>query len=647
MIAAALLLSLLAQDTVPSLPARARAMLATFPTPREGEVMVTTRFSTDSAWIGQQVELLTAAWFPEELRARLRRSPTLTAPPLSGLWSVQSQILPVLAGTRRVGRQNYAVYVQYQILFPLTAGRVEVPAAELGYSVPTSSSFFAPEDRKSVASRPVHLIVRPLPAALVGAVGSGPTASGLRVTWFGPATPMRVGVPALLELAIAGTGNLALWPAPDIAWPAGLRVYPEQTTESYHTANGIVAGEKRFRFTVVVDSAGIYTLPRVRYPYFDPATVTANAAEATPFPLPVLPAARGAPRPDPPMVGDAPGTPLSATLVRQGWPALLLLAVFPLLVVAWRRRRRREAVPAPAARDPERELRALLREPADAGPERVAAALRHRGVPRADAEQLHRWLVAIARRRYGPVTGEAPAPPAIVADVLRRLRGHGIGVLLLLLLVHRVDGQANAAAERFRGGDYPGAEQRYAAIVEAQPAAAAAWRDLGSSRWMQGDDAGAATAWLHAFALSPRDRLLHEVWDRDTSIPAEVRALAPVIPLSRDELWLLALAVWLAAWVLLATHRVRLGQGFAAAALLVGALATLRWYQESRPLALLRESAAYRVSPIPTAPELGSVAGWSLVEIAAHRGGWVLAVMPDGHRGWLPASEVAPLAPLD
>ena len=425
MIAAAMLLALVAQDPAPTFPVSARAMLATFPLPREGAVMVTTRFSKDSVWIGEQVELLTAAWFPEELRSRLRRSPTLSAPSLSGLWSIQSQNLPVLAETRRVGRQVYAIYVQYQTLFPLGAGRVNSPPAVLNYSVPTSASFFAPEDRKSVLSRTAMLVVRPIPPDLAAAVGNGPTARGLRVTWLGPANPLRVGVPSTVELLISGTGNIALWPAPEVEWPEGLRVYPERTTERAGRARGQLGGEKHFRFTVVSDSAGIYSLPRVRYPYFDPAAVTAIVAQASPFPLPVLPPVKGAQRPTPPIVTGVSGVPLASQVVDKAWPLLVLIALAPPAWLFWRQHRPRHRRTAPRARDPESDLRALLNDPADAGPERVAAALRHRGVPRNDAEQLHRWLVAVARRRYGPFGGELPVAPAIITTVLRRLRRGG------------------------------------------------------------------------------------------------------------------------------------------------------------------------------------------------------------------------------
>jgi len=146
-IAVALFLTLVAQDTAPELSPRARAMLSRFAPPRSGEVSIATRFSSDTAWLGEQVELVTAAWFPRELRNRLRRTPTLRSPSLSGLWSVQSDRSPSLVASRMVGREIYDLFVAHQTLFPLGPGVIESPPASLSYAVPASTSYFAPEKR--------------------------------------------------------------------------------------------------------------------------------------------------------------------------------------------------------------------------------------------------------------------------------------------------------------------------------------------------------------------------------------------------------------------------------------------------------------------------------------------------------------------
>ena len=116
------------QDTI-GLSPRARAMLDRFAPPTSGEVAVSIRFSESNVWVGEQVELVTAAWFPRDLRERLRRTPALRAPALRGLWSAPNTSGPMHAETRRINGRVYDLFIAHQILFPIEAGPIEAPPA--------------------------------------------------------------------------------------------------------------------------------------------------------------------------------------------------------------------------------------------------------------------------------------------------------------------------------------------------------------------------------------------------------------------------------------------------------------------------------------------------------------------------------------
>lgn len=647
-LALALLAVLAVQDTA-GLSPRARAMLDEFPPPRGGAVTIATRFSSPTAWIGEQVELVTAAWFPRELRDRLRRPPTLRAPALGGLWSAPSGGTPVLAGSRIVGGEIYDLFVAHQTLFPLGAGTVASPPAVLTYAVPTSVSFFAPEERKSLASAPARLVVRPIPPTLTRALGAGPTARGLRLAWRAPPEGLRVGTPAAMELVIAGEGNVTLWPAPEVAWPAGLRVYPEPAEERLARPDGRIAGEKRFRFTVVPDSAGVVTLPGLRYPYFDPAAVTVRVAEVEPLGLAVQPTADGPVRPSLPVVGVTP-VPLASRAVREGWPLLLVLALLPL--GGGLRRRRRPAVAGPAVPgSPDAALRRLLGTPVDAAPDRVAAALRRQGVSAPEARAVATWLAGHQRARYGPGTAAPVVPPPEVEAVLRRLRRARPGPVLLALVclagVGPLSGQTPEGVVRYRGGDPAGAARAFAAAAVTSPTAPAAWRNLGAARWSAGDDVGAVAAWLRALELAPRDPLTRAAWREATGVPREVVARAPRLPLSRDELVLLTLGAWLVAGGCWWTGRRRASRIALAVAVGCALPAVLRTRAERDPPLLVRPGTALRVSPLSTAPVLGTPPAWSIARRARVDGQWWLVQVEGGARGWVPSTAVAPVGALD
>ncbi|MES1259856.1 MAG: hypothetical protein ABUL71_04610, partial [Gemmatimonadota bacterium] len=406
-VALALLASLMVQDTNTALSPRVRAMLDRFPPPRPGQPSIEIQFSRDTVWVGEQVELVTATWFPRPLRDQLRRLPVISSPSLTGLWSARNQQQPIPAGTRMVGKQLYDLYVSWQTIFPLGGGTVEAPPATLTYNLPTSTAYFAPEERKTFRSAPTTLVVRPVPASMTRSLGTGPTAHNLHLAWRGPATILRAGSPAIVELAINGDGNITLWPAPDVKWPAGVHVYPEPTREQPVPAQGLITGEKRFRFTLVADSAGVLTLPEVRYPYFDVASVQVVPASAAALTLPILDRAAIAGDRRELVVTGSSDVPMATRLVRGLWFALLVLALLPALLFL-RPRRRSAPVPARLVTDPEAALRLALGTPVDAGQDHVIAALRRRGVAREEAEHVHRWLAATVRRRYGPSKAELP-----------------------------------------------------------------------------------------------------------------------------------------------------------------------------------------------------------------------------------------------
>ena len=669
MIALALVAVLAVQDTN-AVPPRVRAMLDHFPPPRPGNPSIAIRFSRDTVWIGEQVELITATWFPRPLRDRLRHLPVIRAPSLSGLWSARNQQLPIQAATRFVGNQVYDLYIMWQTIFPLGAGTVDAPPAVLSYGVPTSTAYFAPEERKTFLSAPAKLVVRAIPPALAAEVGPGPVAQNLHVAWRGPASGVHVALPVIVELVVSGEGNLALWPTPQVTWPRGLRVYPEATEERATPVRGFIAGEKRFRYTVVADSAAVFMLPAVSYPYFDPSAVAVRTGVASAFPLVILPRSAAVAERGALPVTERLDVPFATVVVRSWWAALLALAGVPILLAGWRHRRRSQVAARPAWSDAEVELRAALGTPLEAGPDHVVAALRVRGVAREDAEHIHRWLSAAARRRYGPNRSDAPPPPPAVNHVLLRLRqGVALGLLLVVTVPFRTQATATAssasqadalsdAVSRYNGGDYPGAARAFETEIRQNPAAANAWRDLGAARWMMGDDVAAAAAWIQALRLAPRDPLLRADWRAATTVPPDVRALSPRVPVSRDELLLGALLLWMVGWTAVAFRWRR--TLWTAGALLVAviALGAVRWRAERPGQALLAANSTLRISPHPAtmAVPQGDLPAWTRVQVERRDQSWLLVSSQPASRGslsafkvegWVPVTSVAPIGPLD
>src|SRR5512134_1113113 len=233
-----------------------RALLERAPPPDvPGQPAVNLAISSRNGAIGDQIDVLTAAWFPRDLRVRLRRPPTLQPPVIEGVWSYPQPVPPGIAATRTVGGTLYDLFVAHQVVFPLRPGRIVITPAVLKYSVPLALQFFSQEERYTLTSPPETLTVASTPvegrpAGYAGAVGRGLQL----VRTIEPPTAVP-GEPVAVTFELRGEGNPALWPAPGLVWPEGVRSYPDGTDERLQVTQGRLGGAKTFRFTVVPDSS--------------------------------------------------------------------------------------------------------------------------------------------------------------------------------------------------------------------------------------------------------------------------------------------------------------------------------------------------------------------------------------------------------
>lgn len=646
-----------AQPAPPTLSAGARALLARADPPRPGEVAVTVLVAGATARVGEQVDVVTAAWFPRELRLRLRRPPTLQPPVLDGMWTA-GQSAPVnIAASREVGGQWYDLFVLPQVAFGLRPGPIRIGAATLTYAVPTGSPFYQQEERFVRASRPVDLTILPLPEAGRPAGFAGAVGRGLTVEVERPRGPISVGRPVRVAWRLAGEGNVALWPAPAVAWPAGVRAYVERTDEQLRPANGRVGGTKRFSYVVVADSAGVLAVPAVTYPYFDDARgvyVTATA-EALTLPVTDTPARAAAPAAPLPLL-QSHGAAWTWRLARAaGWPGLAVAAMLPpLLAIGWRRRRREPARPAAATPGDGIDRLATALRPLAGGtvPATETAVRRLRGLGLAEAaERVGRVWPRVLSSRYGGAPDADPAElereagtAAHAVQGVGRGTGRPRGLTAVVLLGALAQGgPAGDAAAAYASGAYESAAGAWQDAARAAPGDAALRYNLGAARRMAGDDAGAAAAWLAAARLAPRNSTILRA---SASIPAPDaatggwRAVSPVTP---EEAAVLALVAWAASWWAWARGRRRVSlvaAALAAALAVAGGVVAQRYLQ---PIAFARDNAVLRVSPHARAPLVARPPAGTALVVVRSTGAWRLVEAAGQGAGWVPAAAVVPV----
>ena len=163
-----------------TLSPRLRGLLEQAAPPPAGQPAVDLLVSTDTVRVGEQVDVVTAAWFPRDLRLQLRRPPTLQPPVIDAVWSFPQTTPSGIAATRNIRGRWYDLFVSHQVVFPLVAGTVIIPRATLKYSTPIALQFFSQEERFALSSPSDTLVVQQLPTAgqpahFTGAIGNGLT----------------------------------------------------------------------------------------------------------------------------------------------------------------------------------------------------------------------------------------------------------------------------------------------------------------------------------------------------------------------------------------------------------------------------------------------------------------------------------------
>jgi hypothetical protein len=648
---------------------RVRALVDSLSPPARGaEVVVEVLAIPTSVTLGDQLDLVTLAWFPRDVRLQLRTPPTLDPPVVEGVWSYQQATSAGVVTSRVSGGRWYDLYVSHQVVFPLTPGVVRVGHATVTYVQPLSYSFLSRELQHEVQSESLAVAVAQPPAAGRPAGFTGAAGRDLALAVAASPTALSPGGAATVSVSLSGVGNVALWPEPRIEWPPGLRVYPGDVAVEIEPRDGLIAGTKRFSYLVVADSAGTHPVPAVAYPYFDPRTRRYRVAGASGVELVApLGAAPAVERPLPPeLLGRDVGVRARrlADVARWVWVTAFLLPPVVVLGLALARRVR-AALPGPAVRLADhdrlealdRDLRASLASlvgPAaeEEGPP-LTAALRAAGVDSSLAAHATRVRERLRLAVFGPQGSSDPDElSAEVHEVLRALAGETPGTarravlplaLLVALVANPLRAQSPRPEELYLAGAFHAAADSFAARTASEPRVAGYWYNLGAAYYRMGEDGRARAAWLRAARLAPRDVTIRRA---RALLPADALSsrLAPVAWVTPAEALAAAVALWLCGWLLLGFRRARpVGWGAVAVALVGAALSAYVARRYAEPVAVvLRTEVPLRPAPYGSAGGDRRIFAGSVVRVLGADGVWLLVERGDA-RGWVLPGEVARL----
>jgi hypothetical protein len=370
--------------------------------PQQPDVFVRCELEPQRPVVGQQLLYSIYLYTREDIAAV---SPS-SLPSLQGFW-VRDIPLPQRLPMEMVdldGRRYARVPLLKKALFPLRPGHFQLEPAVIDLTVQhyDRGFFFGP-----AVARPEQVRLRtgglavdvdplpPAPPGFGGAVG--------QITLGAQLDPpqVRLGEAATLTVRLGGVGNLQGIHEPRITPPPGLTLLPPQQEGKDELNGTAVRGLRVWRYAVIPQRAGRFTLASPGVTYFDPAERSYQVATAPALALTILP-----PLPPPAVArtGKGPtaaGAPGLGRLSDRRWaPLLAWLLVLPwglaLVVVLVRHRPAAgSAGPATASSGEARELEVAL-----------AAAAAEEARPRPLALRIEEGWRQFLRQRFavGPET---------------------------------------------------------------------------------------------------------------------------------------------------------------------------------------------------------------------------------------------------
>ncbi|MBQ5575214.1 MAG: protein BatD, partial [Bacteroidales bacterium] len=195
----------------------------------------------------------------------------------NGFWSKVIQSPSSISFSRKNINNKVYLYspLQKKVLFPQKSGSLTIEPYSIDCIV---SDGFGFRQAKAIAKSKAKTIkVKPLPAegkpdGFGGAVGS------FSVTASTDKTDLKLDEPLTIKITVTGSGNFQLFEAPKIDLPSAFEQFEPKSTENVNANEKGLSGNKVFSIVAIARQSGSFTIPPVKFHYFDPATKSYKTA---------------------------------------------------------------------------------------------------------------------------------------------------------------------------------------------------------------------------------------------------------------------------------------------------------------------------------------------------------------------------------
>ena len=175
--------------------------------------------------------------------------------------------------------RNYQTAVLYRtLLFPQRSGDITIEPAQFEAVLRVQNraqvrsifddffgSYTAVNKPITAPGVMIHVLDLPAnkPAGFSGGVGQFNLTSKIS------GTELNANEAVTLTLTIQGAGNMKLLKTPMVDWPEGFEVYDPKVTNDFKNTTAGVSGTKTIEYLAIPRAGGTYTIPPVRFAYYD------------------------------------------------------------------------------------------------------------------------------------------------------------------------------------------------------------------------------------------------------------------------------------------------------------------------------------------------------------------------------------------
>ena len=175
--------------------------------------------------------------------------------------------------------RNYQTAVLYRtLLFPQRSGDITIEPAQFEAVLRVQNraqvrsifddffgSYTAVNKPITAPGVTIHVLDLPAnkPAGFSGGVGQ------FNLTNKISGTELNANEAVTLTLTIQGAGNMKLLKTPMVDWPEGFEVYDPKVTNNFKNTTAGVSGTKTIEYLAIPRAGGTYTIPPVRFAYYD------------------------------------------------------------------------------------------------------------------------------------------------------------------------------------------------------------------------------------------------------------------------------------------------------------------------------------------------------------------------------------------